>query len=49
MGIEWTVRWSMLLNLQGTVIPLNVIMGIHWMVRWWVLAEFGHLLYHTES
>ncbi len=49
MGIQWIVRWSMLLYLEGTVIPLKVIMGIHWMVRWWVLVEFGHLLYHTES
>ncbi len=48
-GIQWIVRWSMLLYLEGTVIPLKVIMGIHWMVRWWVLVEFGHLLYHTES
>jgi hypothetical protein len=49
MGIQWTVRLSMLLYLEGSVIPLNVIMGIHWMVRWWVLVEFGHLLCHTES
>jgi hypothetical protein len=31
MGIQWIVRWSMLLYLEGTVIPLKVIMGIHWM------------------
>jgi hypothetical protein len=42
MGIQWIVRWSMLLYLEGTVIPLKV-MGIHWMVRWWVLVEFGRL------
>ncbi len=49
MGNLWIVRWSMLLYSEGTVTPLKVIMGIHWMARWWVLVEFGHLLYHTES
>jgi len=41
MGIQWTVRCSMLLYLEGSVIPLNVIMGVHWMVRWWVLVELA--------
>jgi hypothetical protein len=41
MGIQWIVRWSMLLYLEGTVTPLKVIMGIQWMVRWWVLVELA--------
>jgi hypothetical protein len=49
MGIQWIVRCSTLLYLEGTVIPLKVIVGIQWMVRWCVLVEFAHLLYHTES
>jgi hypothetical protein len=34
MGIQWIVRRSILLYLEGTVVPLKLIMGIHWMVGW---------------
>jgi hypothetical protein len=32
----------MLLYLDGTVVPMKVVMDIQWMVRWRVLVEFGH-------
>jgi hypothetical protein len=34
MGVQWIVRRSILLYLEGTVVPLKVIMGIQCMVGW---------------
>jgi len=48
MGIQWIVRWSMLLYFEGTVIPLKVIiyLGIQWIVLRSILLE---LSYHLKS
>ncbi len=47
MAIQWIVRCSMLLYLEGTVIPMKVTMGIQWMVGWTggSLLSLPHLLY----
>ncbi len=41
IDLHWLVRYSMLLYLDGTVVPMKVIMEIQWMVRWRVLVDFG--------
>jgi hypothetical protein len=41
IGLQWLMRCSMLLYLDGTAIPMKVIIDIQLMVRWRVLVVFG--------